>query len=178
MLPVFLVFVGASLLVNGVWMWRTATPNAPNQLAGKDIAVLNIFTGFVGLVIIALTLARSTDAASAAPAAYIGLFALTYLWVGANQFTGVNGAALGWFSLVVTAVALPVGIYSLSTSSGAFNVWMAGNWFAWAALWFLFFLTLGLGRPLVRVTAVVAVAEAIGTALVPAILVFTEAIQV
>lgn len=177
MLPVFLVFVGASLFVNGVWMWRTVTPNAPNQLEGRDIAVLNVFTGFVGLVIITLTLARSADTASASPAAYIGLFALTYLWVGANQFTGVNGAALGWFSLVVTAIAIPVGIYALSTASGAFNVWIAANWFAWAALWFLFFLTLGLGKPLVRATAVVAVAEAIGTALAPAILVFTGVIQ-
>ncbi|MCC3332155.1 AmiS/UreI family transporter [Nocardia abscessus] len=177
MLPVFLVFVGASLFVNGIWMWRSTTLDSSVQLAGKDIAVVNLFTGFLGAVIIASTLAKSPDTASAAPAAYIGLFALTYLWVGANQFTGASGTALGWFSLVVTGIALPVGIHSLSIARGTFGHWIAISWFAWAGLWFLFFLTLGLGRPLIRATALVAVAEAIGTALVPAVLLFTGVIQ-
>ncbi|WP_040786847.1 AmiS/UreI family transporter [Nocardia pneumoniae] len=176
MLPVFLLFVGASLFVNGIWMWRSTASGSSIQLAGKDIAVVNVFTGLVGAVIIALTLAKSADAASAAPAAYIGLFALTYLWVGANQFTGVSGAALGWFSLVVTGVAVPLGVHSLSIAHGTFDHWIAISWFAWAGLWFLFFLTLGLGRPFVRATALVAVAEAIGTALLPAVLVFTGVI--
>ncbi|WP_019972200.1 AmiS/UreI family transporter [Mycobacterium sp. 141] len=177
MLPVFLVFVGASLLVNGLWMWHSTTPARPNRLAGKDIAIVNVFTGVVGLVIVTLTLARASDAASAAPAAYIGLFALTYLWVGANQFTGVNGAALGWFSLVVAVIALPAGLYSLSHASGVFDAWIAVSWFAWAALWFLFFLILGLGKPLAHTAAVVAVVEAVGTALAPAILLFTGVIH-
>lgn len=178
MLQAFLIFVAASLFINGVWMWQSApssTTAAP--LAGRDIAVVNLFTAVFGFAVIAIILAESGFPPEAGPAAYIGLFALTYLWVGVNQFTGVDGAGLGWYSLFVAIIAIPAGIDTAANAVTTFDYWLAVNWFAWAVLWAMFFVLLALRKPIDKATGAMAVIQAFGTALIPALLVFTELID-
>jgi hypothetical protein len=190
LLGVVLLYVGVVLIVNGIWLIGQArvaeavpagggaAAAQPTLIDNKEVAILNIFTGFVG-VVAAVTLAvqgnQNEDIASIRAAGYILLFAFTYLWVAYNQFAGVNGHAFGWYCLFVAVTAVAAGIYTFSNADGNdASIYLGVAWFAWAVLWFLFFLLLALERPIARITGWLAVLEGIGTSWVFAILLLEE----
>src|SRR5262252_1301330 len=80
----------------------------PLFIQNREVAILNIFTGFIGLAI-AVTfivdggLARipSVGLVSIRNGGAILLFAFTYLWVAYNQYANAGGRALGWYSAFV-----------------------------------------------------------------------------
>lgn len=216
-LGVVLLYVGAVLAVNGLWLIGTAltasraakaavaipaagNPNptaygggssaaeaaaAGEELAGervisvpraeasplfignREIAILNIFTGFIGVVISAVLLVQGNaagDLASIRGAGLILLFAFTYLWVAYNQYANAGGKALGWYSLFVAITAIPAGIYVLQSAGGnTALIWLGANWFAWAVLWAMFWGLLALELPIAFATGVVALIEGVGT---------------
>jgi putative amide transporter protein len=214
-LGVVLLYVGAVLAVNGIWLigqalaasraarGAAARPAAGNpttyggdtsaaeaaaageELAGervisvpraersplfinnREIAILNIFTGFIGVVGAAVLLAQGNsagDLASVRAAGFILLFAFTYLWVAYNQFVNAGGRALGWYSLFVAITAVPAGIYVLQAADGnTALIWLGIDWFAWALLWGMFWALLTLELPIGLITGVVALIEGIGT---------------
>jgi hypothetical protein len=193
LLGVVLLYVGAVLVINGIWLLGQARLAAaepapagaggaagvalekhPTFIQNREIAVLNIFTGFIG-VVAAVTLAvqgnQDEDIASIRAAGYILLFAFTYLWVAFNQFLGAGGHAFGWYCLFVAITAVAAGIYTFSDANGnSASIYLGVDWFAWAVLWFLFFVLLALERPIARVTGWLAILEGIGTSWVFAIL--------
>jgi hypothetical protein len=190
LLGVVLLYVGVVLIVNGIWLIGQASAAEaapagggtvaanPTFIDNREVAVLNIFTGFVG-VVAAVTLAvqgnQNEDIASIRAAGYILLFAFTYLWVAYNQFVGVNGHAFGWYCLFVAVTAVAAGIYTFSNADGNdASIYLGVAWFAWAVLWFMFFLLLALERPVARITGWLAILEGIGTAWVFAILLLEE----
>jgi putative amide transporter protein len=198
LLGVVLLYVGVVLIVNGIWLIGQARVAAvapapagpgggaavaaaeshPTFIENREIAVLNIFTGFVG-VVAAVTLSvqgnQDGDIASIRAAGYILLFAFTYIWVAFNQFLNVNGHAFGWYCLFVAITAVAAGIYTFSNADGNdASIYLGVDWFAWAVLWFMFFLLLALERPIARITGWVAILEGIGTSWVFAILLLEE----
>jgi putative amide transporter protein len=206
LLGMVLLYVGAVLVINGIWLLgqaRAAAPAAapagPGEpvLAGGDvpvrrrapedhpvfiknheIAILNVFTGFVG-VVAAVTLAihgnANGDNSEIRAASYILLFAFTYLWVAYNQFTDVNGHAFGWYCLFVAITAVVAGIYAFSNADGNdATVYLGFDWMAWAILWAMFFVLLALERPIARITGWVAILEGIGTSWVFALLLLQD----
>jgi putative amide transporter protein len=65
----------------------------------------------------------------------------------------------------VAITAIPAGIFTLVDANGnAASIYLGLAWFAWAVLWFMFFLLLALERPIARVTGYVTVLEGIATA--------------
>ena len=94
------------------------------------------------------------------------LFAFTYLWVAYNQYANAGGRALGWYSAFVTVTAIVFGVYTVQNTpdSNTADLWLAGNWFAWAILWAMFLALLALDLPIARITGWVAILEGIGTA--------------
>jgi hypothetical protein len=197
LLGVVLLYVGVVLIVNGIWLIGQARVAAaapapagpggtavvaaeshPTFIENREIAVLNIFTGFVG-VVAAVTLAvqgnQDGDIASIRGAGYILLFAFTYIWVAFNQFLNVNGHAFGWYCLFVAITAVVAGTYTFDTADGNdASIYLGVAWYAWAVLWFMFFLLLALERPIARITGWVAILEGIGTSWVFAILLLQE----
>jgi putative amide transporter protein len=197
LLGIVLLYVGAVLIVNGIWLvgqaraaeFETApaerarddmsgtapvagaavsVENHPTFIQAREVAVINIFTGFAGLLA-AVTLAiygnAKGDLASIRASGFIMLFAFTYLWVAYNAFVNAGGRAFGWYCLFVAVTAIPAGIYTLRDADGnTAATWLGLSWFAWAVLWFMFFLLLALDRPIGRVTGLVAIAEGIVTA--------------
>jgi hypothetical protein len=145
----------------------------PLFIQNREVAILNIFTGFIGLVI-AITfivdggLARipAEGLPSIRAGGAILLFAFTYLWVAYNQYANAGGRALGWYSLFVAITAIVFGVYTVQATPGSntADLWLAGNWFAWAVLWAMFFALLSLELPIARITGWVAVLEGAGTA--------------
>jgi hypothetical protein len=201
LLAVVLLYVGAVLGVNGIWLIGQARAAAvepvparagaaaepipagaaavggadpaaarrsPLLLEGREVAVINIFTGFVGVVIASIYLIQAAvqnDLASARGGGFILLFAFTYLWVAFNQVISGSGRAFGWYCLFVAITAIPAGIYTLQTAGGnPAGVWLGLNWFAWAVLWALFFALLALERPIGRAVGWLAIIEGVVTA--------------
>lgn len=165
MIGLVLLYVGAVLFVNGIWLM--------GHVSNREIAILNIFTGFVG-VIAAIFFVAEGELPTIQSGAYVLLFAFTYLWVAYNQLVGADGRGLGWYSLFVAVTAVPVCILTLSDAGGdPFLTWLGLNWGAWAFLWFLYFLLLALGKPITRLAAWVTTVEGVLTAWVPGFLVLT-----
>lgn len=163
MIGLILLYVGAVLFVNGLWLLGFAQD--------REVAILNVFTGFVGIVVAVFAVAQG-DLASVQLAAYVLLFAFTYLWVAYNQYSGTDGRGLGWYCLFVAITAVPVAFITLGNSGGeTFLVWLGLNWAAWAVLWFLYFMLLALQRPIRRLTAYVTTVEGVVTAWIPGFLV-------
>ena len=194
MLGVMLLYVGAVLVVNGLWLIgqaraaalvpaapaaavegesaaaRRAEPAAadPTLMQGREVAVLNIFTGFVGVAVATTALVQGNnkgDLASIRLGGFVLLFAFTYLWVAYNQYVDADGKAFGWYCLFVAITAIAAGVYTFRDAAGnTAAIWLGVDWFAWAVLWFLFFVLLALQRPIARPTGLLAIAEGIATA--------------
>jgi hypothetical protein len=193
MLGVVLLYVGAVLVINGIWLigqarvasagdaGATAAESHPLFIQGREVTVINIFTGFVG-VVAAVTLMvqgnRDGDLASIRSGGLILLFAFTYLWVAANGFLNAGGRAFGWYCLFVAVTALPAALYTFNNANGNdASIYLGIDWIAWAILWFLFFVLLALDRPIARVTGALAILEGIGTAWVFGLLLLLEQIS-
>jgi hypothetical protein len=164
---------------------RVAVPPArgtgeahPLFIQNREIAILNIFTGFVGVIVAAtyiivgygpstslIPAVAAAGNASIRNGAAILLFAFTYLWVAYNQYANAGGRGLGWYSLFVSITAIVFGIYTVQNTPGnnTADLWLAGNWFAWAILWGLFFALLALDLPVARITGYVAIIAGLGT---------------
>ncbi|OMC00018.1 transporter [Mycobacterium sp. NS-7484] len=153
-----LFYVGAVLIVNGIMLLGRITPSSA--------APLNLFVGAMQVVFPTIILVTADgDAATIAGASGLYLFGFTYLWVGVNGVTGWPAEGLGWFSLFVAVAAVGYAAHTWSTGGRVFVV----IWLAWAALWLLFFVVLGLGRTeFTRFTGALAVTEGVLTAAVPA----------
>ncbi len=144
----------------------------PLFIQNREVSILNIFTGFIG-VAIAITFIVAGGLASTPavglPSIRNGgavlLFAFTYLWVAYNQYANAGGRALGWYSLFVAITAIVFGVYTVQNTpdSNTADLWLAGNWFAWAVLWGMFWALLSLELPIARITGYVAIIEGVGT---------------
>jgi putative amide transporter protein len=160
-----------------------AARTTPFFIQNREVAVINIFTGFIGVVIAIIYLAVGATATLPAVAlvniragGFILLFAFTYLWVASNQYLNAGGRAFGWYCLFVAVTAVPAGVF-IFTGTGRAGLplnttwtWLGVDWFAWAVLWAMFFAVLALDRPLSRVavplayaTGALALIEGVGT---------------
>ncbi|WP_019202453.1 AmiS/UreI family transporter [Tsukamurella sp. 1534] len=152
-----LFFVGAVLVVNGLMLLGV--------VPARGAAPLNLFVGALQVITPTYLLMTADDPAALHAATGLYLFGFTYLWVGINALAGLPGQGLGWFSLFVAVAAVGYAVVSLRDGAPVFAV----IWSSWAVLWLLFFLVLGLGKDaLAPFTGVVAVAEGVLTAAVPA----------
>lgn len=180
LLGVVLLYVGAVLVVNGIWLIGQArvagaggagtadTEAHPTFIQNREVIAINVFTGFVG-VVAAVTLAvqgnSNEDLGSIRGAGYILLFAFTYLWVAYNSATNAGSHAFGWYCLFVALTAIPAAIFTFSNADGNdASIYLGIDWLAWSVLWGMFFVLLALDRPIARITGIVAVLEGIATA--------------
>lgn len=178
MLNVFLTFAGICLCINGLTLYYSESTQQEDRICSKDAAIVNLFTGVLGFIVIHTMLNQpQMSVMDYSSAAYIGLFALTYTWVGINAFTGSNGRALGWFSLLVSMIALPVSLISFRTAHSTFEYWLSASWLAWAVLWFMFFILLAKNKRIAKPTGAVSFIQGISTASLPALLGFWNVIQ-
>ena len=166
MLGLVLFYVGAVLILNGLWML--------DKIGDREIWVINLFVGTVSLLAaFRQAFGADADLASIRAAALSMLFALTYLWVAANRFTGSDGRGLGWFSLFVALTTVPVAVDALRTVQNPWDFWSGLSWLAWGVLWFMFFLQLVLAKQVKRMTAWLAIVQGVLTGWLPGYLLLT-----
>ncbi len=166
LLGLVLFYVGAVLILNGLWMLE--------RIGDREIWIVNLFVGTVSLLAaFRQAFGADADLASVRSAALSMLFSLTYLWVAANRFTGADGRGLGWFSLFVALTTVPVAGGALRAAQSTLDFWSGLSWAAWGVLWFMFFLQLVLGRQVTRATAWMAIAQGVLTGWLPGYLLLT-----
>ena len=160
LLGLALLYVGAVLFLNGLWLL--------GKISDNEIWIINIFSGGVTLcVALFLAFGPAADAGSIKAAALTLLFSFTYFWVAINRHNGANGHGLGWFSLFVAITVVPVAFDTLSAANTLWGYWFGLCWAAWAFLWFLYFLLLALEKPILKLTGTVTLAEGVLTGWIP-----------
>jgi len=96
LLGLALLYVGAVLFLNGLWLM--------GHIDDREIAVINIFVGGLTLLIsLFLAFGPGADAGSIKAAGLTLLFTFTYLWVAYNRFHDVDGRGLGWAGLACSS---------------------------------------------------------------------------
>lgn len=164
MSSVGLLYVGAVLFINGLMLI--------DVVPAKSAAAMNLFVGGMQVIFPTIIIAQSGgDPATILGASGLYLFGFTYLYVAWNTLTGATGEGLGWFSLFVAGCAVVYGIVQYTMMDDpVFGV----IWFAWAVLWFLFFLVLGLGKAhLGRFTGWLTLWLGLFTGAIPALMMLT-----
>lgn len=130
-----LLFVGAVLIVNGIWLLGKASD--------RDTAILNLFVGVLTFLVAYWWAFGEQAEGTAFNAAGTLLFSFTYLWVGINAYTGIEDQrSLGWYCIFVAAVTLPTGYLTLMLG----DIGLAALWWIWGILWTSFWILLGLER--------------------------------
>ncbi|MHA6266989.1 AmiS/UreI family transporter [Aliiroseovarius sp. CAU 1755] len=160
LLGITLLYVGAVLVLNSIWL--------AGRIEDREIIVINVAVAAISTSI-ALGLAiGATDQTGMRDAAMTLLFAITYGWVAYNRASGSDGRGLGWFSLFVAITVLPMAFVAAPPS--LWGMWMAANWAAWSGLWFIYFLELGLGWNIRKLTVATTFATGVLTGWLPGLL--------
>ena len=150
MLGCALVFVGFVLFINGLWLLGV--------LDDKHVIPMNAFTGVLIFAGVMRTVVfQGEEITSYFYGMQSLLFAFTYLWVAINVIWNLDGKGLGWYCLLVAAVALPTA-FTAFPDIGLFILWLM-----WTSLWFMFFLLLGLGKNIGKATGTWTVINAVAT---------------
>ena len=155
MSAVSLFFIGAVLLCNGLALLGRIEP--------RGAAPVN---AFVGVVLVAasahLGVPKEATEADLVGAAGFLLFAITYLWVALNAYTGHDASGLGWYCAWAAGVSIFLG---LVTEIHLDDHKFALLWLMWAVLFAVFFLVIAQDRQhLVFAAGWLAIGEAIFTA--------------
>lgn len=170
MLGMVLLYVGAVLCLNGLWLL--------GQIGDNEISVIDIFVGGLTLVVsFYLAFGPGSDLSNIKAAALTLLFTFTYLWVAWNRYNGADGRGLGWFCLFVAITAVPMSVQTLLAATSIWNTWFGLCWAAWAVLWLLFFILLVLQKPIGRFVGAVTLLEGILTGWLPGYLLLTGALH-
>src|SRR5689334_21547704 len=130
------LYVGAVLFVNGLMLLGTV----PVRYA----SVLNLSVGALQCVVSTAMLIQAQGHSTPVLAVSgFHLSAITTLYVGISNLAGFEPEGIGCFSLFVACAARVYSFLAFAVSNDpVFGV----IWLAWAALWTLLFLVLGLGR--------------------------------
>jgi hypothetical protein len=134
MFGIAMFYVGAVLLVNGMWLLGKAE--------SKSTGIFNLLVGGLITAMAVNNHFKANELVEHLGTANALLFAFTYLMLAANALFGFDGRALGWFCLFVAAATVPNIIFQFGVGDPRFGV----IWSLWGLLWFLFFLVLALGR--------------------------------
>jgi len=173
MANVMLFYVGAVLFCNGLWLI--------GKIEDKEIKVIDTFVGGLGLVVVLLIMLQENPDGKSGDfllSAQLLLFAFTYLWVAWNRVNGADGRGLGWFCLFVAISAFPTAFIVYQGATTTFGYWLAIDWFAWAILWFMFFLLLSMGKDdILKLTGWVTLLQGIFTAWLPGFLLLNGMIE-
>ena len=164
MLGVILLYVGMVLMSNG--FYRVA------HLKDKSIAIMNLFTGGLGLVLnigaILIGVAQNKDFAWFYASATGLLFAFTYLYTAINTIFDLSPYLYGWYSLFVAINTIPAGLLCFVGFGG--NPIYGVIWWAWGVLWLTGFIENVLHRPLGKWVGYLSIIEGVITAWIPGFL--------
>jgi len=123
------------------------------KYGGKQAAVMNIVSG-LGIGGIGTWIGFTDQLAAVGPtqslvaAVTCILFAITYFILAGEIFAGTDFKSLGYYSLsvAITMFLISLGFFNVLGFALPFMTEFAVMWLWWAVLFFVFFLTFGLGK--------------------------------
>ena len=151
---------GAVLFLNGLMLRGKADV--------KSVAVFNFFVGLLQIIIpfyLIIISDQSTWTLYEYTATF--LFGLTFLYVSITFYKGLDGRALGWFSIWVAMIAI---FYALVSAFHFHNYVLALTWVMWSFLWYLYYALNVLQKPYADYVGKVAVVQSFVTLTFPAML--------
>lgn len=164
LLGFLMFFVGAVFIINGLSLLGRVDSK---EAGGWNLAIAALMFS----VVIYAVVKDAYGPATFWFAAQVLLFGFTYLFLGINSLAGYDSRGLGWYCLWV----------SLVTPYCAYQTFQAGDprlgliWLTWGALWFVFWIVLGLGKiSILRPVAWAALLAGIFTAWIPGFLMLTS----
>lgn len=171
MLGLTLLYVGAVLLINGIWLL--------GHIEDKEVIVINLMVGVLSFLIAAyLVFNPAQDQSLITTGAFTFLFSFTYLWVAANEILKTNSKGLGWFCLFVSVTAMVIALNATFSISTDMSIWSIFNWYAWSALWLLFFFMLSLSKNIQRQVGVYSIFCALTTGWLPGLLILLNRYEI
>ncbi len=141
MLGIALLFIGAVLVVNGIFLL--------GKVEAKSAGILNLLTGGLTMVINFILMASAKAPTDYFLPAAIMLFTFTYLYLGISILSKVDLNGFGWYCLFVAITCLPNSSLAFSANDIRFGV----MWLVYAFLWFLFWLLTSLKKQIGTFTA-------------------------
>lgn len=164
LLGLTLLYVGAVLFINGIWLL--------GKISDYEVSIINILVGLLScLIAFHLIFKEPSHTIEVSAGAFTLLFSITYLWVGANQWLKSDGRGLGWFCLFVSVTAAVIGAHATQGAATSFKFWNTINWFAWSLLWLCYFYLLALAKPIQRPVATYTLVCAIFTGWLPGVMI-------
>ncbi|WP_071460376.1 AmiS/UreI family transporter [Bacillus massilinigeriensis] len=155
-----LLMSGAALFLNSLMLLGKAE--------ARSVAMFNIFAGILQVAVPFYLIAVSDQQHwTIYSLACIFLFGFTYLYVGFTLLKGLDGTGLGWYSLWVAIIAI---VYTIVAAVHFQDFVSALTWLMWALLWFLFFLSMGLGKKIDAYVGKVAFIQSWLTLTIPSLL--------
>ncbi len=158
MLAIALIFVGITLVGNGICMLQ--------KVDAKSMIVLNVICAFVLITGNLIELSKATDMIAYTNVASGLLFGITYALIAVSIAFQIDETISGWYSIMVAIYALIMGVQSIQQGSFQF----AYLWFAWSILWGSTFVENVLKKKVRGFTPILCIVEGIAAAFVPAIL--------
>jgi putative amide transporter protein len=163
MASIGLFFIGSVLFVNGLALLGRVSADAA--------APINALIGLLLVAVVAAIAIPARDMSSTAnrnamlSAAGFLVFALTYLWVAVNNWTGRPNHGLGWYCCWAVGVSVFFGLVAFLRVHDPKEGTL---WVLWAVLFAVFWALLGLDRVrLRRAAGWLAITEAFVTASIP-----------
>ena len=158
MLGIFLLFVGITLVMNGV--------NRFCNVDAKSTAFMNVVTGVIIVLANFIMLAKATAIIEYQNISSGFLFGFTYLFIAANYLYKLDLRPFGWFSLFVAVYAVVMSTTAFSEGDIRFCL----LWGAWAILWLEGFLELVVKMKISKIFPYLSIAEGIFATFIPAML--------
>lgn len=135
MVALIIWFVGYLFIMNGL--------NMCGKISNKESGVWNLLIGSWIFILAIIAIVNQTFGVDTW--LIIGgpfLFSFTYLGLGFMNILNLDGRGVGWYCLMVAIIAPFIAQMYFSMGDWRFGI----IWLIWAALWFVFFLTLGLQK--------------------------------
>lgn len=155
MLAISLIFVGITLVINGLYLAKVVNDK-------KIVIVLNFFTGGIILLFNLYQIISST-----VPTELIGyfgglLFGLTNLLVGFELSLSAGKVITGVYSGLASLCTITLGVYYLSSS-----IWLNGGaWLVWSLIWIFVFVDFTFESNFTKLNAIMLIFQGITTTLI------------
>ena len=133
MFAITLIFSGIAMFLNGFLPLIDENDN-------NEVVIMNVISGVIVTLLSLYGIFISVETGSYLLYGSALLFGATSLYISAIGIWDLNEKSLGWFSAIVTVIALALGIFYLMLGEIVIGV----LWLVWMLIWLFYFLSRGL----------------------------------
>lgn len=130
MFAICLIFSGIAMFLNGFLPLVDENDN-------NEIVIINVLSGLLITILSIYGIFIAVDTATYLEYASLLLFGFTHLYIAAIGIWDFDERTLGWFSALLTVIALVLGIHYLMMGSILLGI----MWLIWMFIWLAYFVS-------------------------------------